>query len=252
MRIFYIALLVLCSLSQAFAQQQPVSCGTSDEALPKAVLDKMAQAPLLLEQQKARLASGEMYICRIAIDVDYQTYLKFDGDTNLISRKVMEDIHKVSEVYEREINTRMVVTNIRIFKSSATDPYDVTDNIFSLLSMLTTISPATQDFDKRAYFYTKPVTGNASGVAYISGVTSVSALGYPQLMMHEFGHNFGSPHTHNCSWPGGPIDYCSSIEGSCNEKSLEALSDRSGTIMSYCSADPTFHPLCQAVMRDPA
>lgn len=251
MRSFYIAFLLLCSLSHAFAQQAQVSCGTSDEALPKAVLDKMAQAPLLLQQQNARLAAGEMYICRIAIDIDYQTYLKYDGDTNLITRKVMEDIQKVSEVYEREINTRMVVSNVRIFKNAGTDPYGETDNIFSLLSILTNMPTATREFDKRAYFYTKPVTG-AAGVAYISGATSVSALGYPQLMMHEFGHNFGSPHTHNCGWPGGPIDYCSSIEGSCYDKSLEALSNRSATIMSYCAGQPTFHPLCQAVMRDHA
>jgi hypothetical protein len=146
----------------------------------------------------------------------------------------------------------MVVTSIRIFKDPGTDPFAASDNIFTLLSILTNLAPATRDFDKRTYFYTKPVSGNASGVAYIGGVTSVSMLGNPQLMMHEFGHNFASPHTHNCSWPGGPIDFCSSPEGGCYDKALETLVDRSGTIMSYCIWEPTFHPLCQAIMRDHA
>lgn len=252
MRALYITLLALFAFFAAIAQQKPVSCGTSDDALPEHVLRKMADLPAILQKQKARIGSGEMNICRIAVEVDYQTYVNFEKDTNVIYQKVLDDIEKVSIVYQKEINTRMVVTNIRIFKDPDTDPFAVSDNIFTLLSILTNLAPATNDFDKRAYFYTKLVSGNASGVAYIGGVTSVSRLGNPQLMMHEFGHNFASPHTHNCSWPGGPIDFCSSPEGGCYDKALEMLTDRSGTIMSYCIWEPTFHPLCQAIMRDHA
>ncbi|GGH51407.1 hypothetical protein GCM10007423_54800 [Dyadobacter endophyticus] len=252
MRLFYLTILTFLAFSSAIAQQKPVRCGTSDDAIPQDVLRNMARLPAIMRQQKARVGAGEMNICRIHIEVDYKTFVKFEQDTNVIFRKVLEDIEKVSEVYEKEINTRMLVTNIRIFKNPDTDPFAASENIFSLLDILTNLPPAAPNFDKRAYFYTKPVTGNASGVAYIGGVTSVSMLGMPQLMMHEFGHNFASPHTHSCYWPGGPIDFCSSPEGGCYDKAIEVLTDRSGTLMSYCIWEPTFHPLSQAIMRNHA
>jgi hypothetical protein len=252
MRFFYIALFILLSFSTAISQQKSVSCGTRDDNLPEYVLRKMAELPAILQQQKARSGAGEMNICRIAVEIDYTTYVEFDRDTNAIFRKVLEDIQQVSKVYEKEINTRMVVTGIRIFKNAKTDPFAESDNAYAMLDVLTRLSPANQNFDKRAHFYSKQVTFVA-GLAFINGAISVSPLGSPQVMMHEFGHNFASPHTHHCSWPGGPIDFCSVVEGGdCYDKSLEGLTDRSGTIMSYCASEPTFHPLCRALMRDHA
>ncbi|AUP80954.1 hypothetical protein C1H87_20465 [Flavivirga eckloniae] len=50
---------------------------------------------------------------------------------------------------------------------------------------------------------------------------------------HELGHNFGSPHTHSCSWNGNntAIDGCYSTEGGCRRPSIPS---GGGTIMSYC------------------
>ncbi len=52
-----------------------------------------------------------------------------------------------------------------------------------------------------------------------------------QVITHELGHNIGSPHTHNCSWPGGAIDNCYETEGGC---APGAPPVNGGTIMSYC------------------
>jgi hypothetical protein len=252
MRVFYFLLFAPIYCFPAFAQQNKVLCGTSDEHLPKELLDKMARLPAIIENQRARTAAGEMRICRIGVEIDSDTYALFEGDTNLITRRILEDISKVSKVYEKEVFTRMVVGNIRIWKDPNTDPFRLSDNTGGLLTVLDQLPAATAGLDKRIYLYTKRMSGGASGLATTPGTINVSAFGSPSMMMHEFGHNFGSAHTHNCNWPGGPIDACTDTEGECYDKALESLDDKTGTIMSYCSGTLTFHPLCQAVMRDHA
>ncbi|MCS6808140.1 MAG: M12 family metallo-peptidase [Bacteroidota bacterium] len=72
-----------------------------------------------------------------------------------------------------------------------------------------------------------------------------------QVVAHELGHNFGSPHTHSCLWPGGAIDSCAESEdGVCFKNSRPRI----GTIMSYCnsrggSIEMRFHPWCNRLMR---
>lgn len=248
MRFFYIVLVMLLS-PRTFAQQRPVSCGTSDENLPREILDRMARLPELLESQRNRTSAGEMRICRVGIEIDYQTYLQFDGDTNLITRKVYQDIAKVSEVYEKEINTRVVVAGIRFWKDANTDPFRVTDNTYSLISILLNLPVPDFESDKRIYLYTKQLSG-PGGIAYLGGNFNISALGIPELIMHELGHNFGSPHTHNCAWPGGPIDFCAGVEGNCYDGVQDGRNRTIGTIMSYCAISTTFHPHCQALMKN--
>lgn len=53
--------------------------------------------------------------------------------------------------------------------------------------------------------------------------------------MHETGHLLGSPHTHRCDWPEGPIDNCAPVEGFCPPGPAPV---NGGTIMSYCSQKP--------------
>lgn len=74
------------------------------------------------------------------------------------------------------------------------------------------------------------------------------------VVAHEFGHNYGSPHTHNCSWSGGAIDNCYATEGGC--ASGPPPPSTGGTIMSYChltsfGKDFTlgFHPQPVALMQ---
>ena len=51
------------------------------------------------------------------------------------------------------------------------------------------------------------------------------------VMAHELGHNFGSPHTHDCAWNGNntAIDNC--VQTNCASNGIPSAG---GTIMSYC------------------
>lgn len=56
---------------------------------------------------------------------------------------------------------------------------------------------------------------------------------------HEWGHNFGSPHTHDCSWNGNntQIDDCGNLAGespACYNPANPKIPQNGGTIMSYC------------------
>jgi gliding motility-associated-like protein len=57
------------------------------------------------------------------------------------------------------------------------------------------------------------------------------------VITHETGHNIGSSHTHNCNWPGGPIDNCAAVDaGPCSPGPTPPPGG--GTIMSYCHQAP--------------
>jgi hypothetical protein len=53
-----------------------------------------------------------------------------------------------------------------------------------------------------------------------------------EVVAHELGHNYGSPHTQWCGWEGGAIDGCVEPEGDCLRPPMPPIG--SGSIMSYC------------------
>jgi hypothetical protein len=92
----------------------------------------------------------------------------------------------------------------------------------------------------------------SGGIAYVNGICSFSksfSVGYSgisnnfntvptyswtiNILAHEFGHLFGSPHTHACAWNGNntPYDGCAQPESSCSPGTIPS---GGGTIMSYC------------------
>ncbi|MBN8826026.1 MULTISPECIES: M12 family metallo-peptidase [unclassified Spirosoma] len=244
--------LLICLTTFATAQT-PLTCGVDDRNLPDSTIRLMGQLPRLMAAQNARKAAGERNICRIAVEIDSDTYLEFEKDTNRIRSYFLERIEQASKIFEREINTQLVVVYFHIWKDTEPDPYRGELDMFRLSTIFSN-KWATQfnqiPYDKRVYFPTKSVTG-AGGLG--GGNQAISANGTDlSTLSHELGHCFGSPHTHNCSWPGGPIDYCSTAEGDCYKGALQTIQ---GTIMSYCQVvnnalNITFHPLCQALMTD--
>ena len=253
MKQLYIAFLLACLFSVNAFPQSPLSCGVDDRNLPDSTVRLMGQLPRLMADQRARKAAGERRTCRLAVEIDSDTYLEFEKDTNRIRSYVVNQIEAVSKIYEREINTQLVVVYVHIWKDTEPDPYRGELNIYTLHSRFATVWNSQSQLtkipsDKRIYLPTKPVYG-AGGLGDLGGKYATAVIN-TFVIAHELGHNFGSPHTHSCSWPGGPIDYCSSVEGSCYTESLQNIR---GTIMSYCNGTSlTFHPLCQTLTMDHA
>lgn len=244
--------LLLFGLIGATSAQDGLPCGVNDRVLPDSTIRLMGQLPRLMQQQRARMAASERKICRIALEVDSDTYVEFERDTNRIKQFYLNRVEQASRIFEREINTQLVVVYVHIWKDTEPDPYRGEGNLYTLYSIMNGVwsrLPVPVPYDKRVYMPTKSTSG-AGGLgggsqAIAANRTSVATLA------HELGHCFDSPHTHNCAWPGGPIDFCSTVESSNGDCYSGSLQNAPGTLMSYCTDTRlTFHPLCQALMTN--
>lgn len=155
---------------------------------------------------------------------------------------------KVATLYSNE-GLSVVISEIKVWNT--TDPYvgyTSTGNVLS--AFRSTIGTS---FNGRlAHFLSGRSLGG--GVAYIDvlcaksyghGVSANLSTNNPNLptyswnvevITHELGHNFGSPHTQSCSWPGGALDNCYATEEGCPPGPAPT---NGGTIMSYCHLTST-------------
>lgn len=258
-KILLFSLSYLC-FQISFAQNQTFTCGVNDEELSLQTQQAMKELPEWIKERKLRkTAINDFYFCRLIVDIDYDTFKKYNGDTLYIKNEVALMVQKVSKIYEKEIQTKIILTNVNIWKEQSKDPYAGITDIFKLLDRLMSVYSNNSSLSKIPsdvimYLPTKSFTG-AGGVANdIGGKYNVSPWNGVGTIAHEMGHNFGSPHTQSCSWPGGAIDYCYAAEGSCYSDALENIN---GTLMSYCHATGgrrlnTFHSLCISLMNKSA
>ena len=249
-KLFYLSFFIF---QASFAQNQVFTCGTDDAELSAAAQQTMKELPELIKQRKLKKAAiDDFYFCRIVVDIDSDTYKKYNNDTVYIRNEVALMVQKASKIYEKEIQTKLVLTYINIWKDPSTDPYAGLSDISKLLDKVRTSYSNNTGLSKIPsdivmYLPTKSFTG-AGGVA--SGKFNVSLWNGISTIAHEIGHNFGSPHTQSCNWPGGAIDFCYAVEGSCYTDALENIN---GTLMSYCGRRfNTFHPLCIELMNKTA
>lgn len=129
------------------------------------------------------------------------------------------------------------------------DPYTYTTSFTALDDFQSAGNAANWPGQLAHLLSTRPL--NLGGVAFLNALCTNFRYGFSNIdflfsplpayswtvstIAHELGHNFSSPHTHNCNWevaPGvlGQIDSCWNAEGGCQEDVI----GRVGTIMSYC------------------
>ncbi len=179
------------------------------------------------------------------------------GSVNAVSNYVSGFFNVVSLLFTNEqINTAMSELFVwTTFPNSTYDPYSDTDALAALnlfgelrqdnfngdIAHLITTSfnnnggLAWLDVLCQNYSYSAEDDYHEGRFAYTNIFNSYS--NFPTYswtvgaFTHEMGHNLGSPHTHACSWAGGPIDDCYDVEGDCSPGPTPT---DGGTIMSYC------------------
>jgi hypothetical protein len=181
----------------------------------------------------------------IAIDATFEWYDHF-GSLTAAQDYILNLMAQVSTIYENEVKVQVQVSYLRVF-TTTTDPYtDGSTNTSVLLDDLRNEWNTNQTGISRTAAHLFSVRGSGgAGLAYVDvlcnhdfqpgssydyGVSTLSAGGgswEKDLVAHELGHNFSSPHTH-CFVP--EIDQCANQSG-CYQGSIVPSV---GTIMSYC------------------
>nr|WP_295923542.1 zinc-dependent metalloprotease [uncultured Dyadobacter sp.] len=228
----------------AVSQQNPPLCGTPDSSA-QAYLQKIASK---IDLTRARTSNGPMLEYRLGVNIDHKTYLAYAGDITRIRRTVYEIFREASAIFEEEMNIKLTVYHIHIWDkpehyTSATD-WDYLSNV---LDYWTAERNEARD----------AVVGMSSRGGTFYGMQRICTSNFPvpgqefsvEILCHELGHTLSSPHTHNCWWPGGPIDRCVDLEGASDNCREGFREPTNGTIMSYCRGEMTFHPLCRNVIR---
>ena len=205
--------------------------------------DEIVQPPRLGDGRDGggTLTGGPPRLAEIAIETDWEfTNSLFGGNTANSSKYVLTLIGAVSEIYQRDFNVRFEITYLRLWADS-NDPWD-RGNTGDQLVQFRNYWEANMDEIPRDDAHFLSGRGLGGGVAYLPGVCndgwhyalSANLSGFfpyplvhnhpqnwdPFVVAHEFGHNFGAPHTHDMN---PPVDRCAS--GDCIDY---------GTIMSYC------------------
>lgn len=202
-----------------------------------------------VQNLKPESLSNTFLQANIALEVDNYTYNLYGQSTQNVSTYVLSLLSVSSALYNRDINVKLSVPSIHIW--TTTDPYTGTTSN-TLLNQFRTWWTSNMQATPRtlAHFITRR-PGGLGGIAWVDALCASPSGGYgygfsntdgpinplptyswdAMVVSHELGHNFSSPHTHSCTWPGGAIDSCYTVEGTCYNG---PVIPRIGTIMSYC------------------
>ena len=174
-------------------------------------------------------------------------YLANDSDTDLATNWMTSVFNNVQTLYD---NDGITVALKSIYIWTTPDPY-FGESSADYLEEFYQLRPI---FDGDAGQLVTTNGGGLGGVAIsIGGLCSEENVSFSdvffdyqdvplfswtvEVIAHELGHLFGSPHTHGCYWNGDntAIDGCGTlagyIEGDCE---IGPLPENQGTIMSYC------------------
>lgn len=226
------------AISADAMEWKPFECLADLLGQPQPKLQGGGSGASVLDEPPCRVAE-------VALETDREfTSALFGGDLDAAAAYAELLTGAVSEIYKRDINASLKISYLRLWETSA-DPWNQGDTYNQILQFIDYWETNMRDVVRDdAHFYSG--RGLGGGIAYLPGLCqgeyayALSAnLGGsfpyplqdkhpqnwdPMVVAHEFGHNFGAPHTHDMN---PPVDRCA--QGVCGVD---------GTIMSYCHLCP--------------
>lgn len=246
-----------------------VNCGVTDENMGELASPRFFEDfEKLYGGHDHELAADQIeFAVTGAWEADVEYLGLFGGDQQAAADYLAQLIGDVSSVYERDLGTQLTIGHLKIWTDKGAEGYPYKEGANMAIGLRETRDYwRKHDEVTRAFVHTFSGKGwvNPIGIAFLdvlcdngragsfSAITRTDAARDRRVVAHEIGHNFSSPHTHDCSWPvqGGPgaIDHCAPAEGgSC----FSTVEQSVGTIMSYCSqSNLEFHPLVRDRIRE--
>lgn len=245
------------------------SCGTEAFEIPA----KIIELQRTMKREPVDYSTSTFLKNPMAIESDYDTYVHFGSSVETASQYIISLMAAASAVYIRDVNVQLTIAYLRVW-STSNDPYNGTTSGELLTEFRNYWNQNMQSIQRSTAHYITTRPGGLGGIAWVDVLCSNTSSGYGyafsdidgsfnplpsyswdlMVVCHETGHNFGSPHTHNCSWPGGPIDTC--YVSSENNMCVTTPIARVGTIMSYCHLNGSividFGPLPKNLIRSRA
>ena len=226
-------------------EKNPFQCHTDG-------LQKVAERQLnnLSPLPSDSVQSGNCRRVDIYFECDHQLFLDQGGSVPAAVNFVESLFNAVAAIYAQEgINIRIS----EIFVHDQPDNYPSGTSFEALDAFRDSI--LARPFSGNLGHLLSTLPRANGGVAYLNALCTEGSgfnIGYSNIynsflplpfyswnvnvVAHELGHNFGSPHTQSCSWeiqPGvfGMLDSCFTAEGDCY---LGPRIATVGTVMSYC------------------
>ncbi len=220
-------------------------CGAESLEIPKEILEMQKN----LKPGIVDYSTSQIIRTQIAVESDYETFQRY-GSVENASKYILSLLAPVSAIYTRDINVQIMSTYLRVW-DNINDPYTGTSSNTLLNEFRSYWNSNMTAIPRHLAHYITTRPGGLGGIAWVNQLCANVNNGYGyafsdidgtfnnlpayswdiMVVSHETGHNFGSPHTHSCTWPGGPIDSCYATEGGCYGGPPIAIV---GTIMSYC------------------
>ena len=228
-------------------EQNPIQCATPDKPLSGRDLQEF-----MARTQNHVLGKRSLGCIVMDVEITYSTYVSttFGGNTTNILNWINGIFAGVHTIYNNEqINLVIGTTKINTSASEynggqySTDPGTALDQFMSTAAANATFQGSFAHLIRLASGATTSIAYvdalcSSFGIAYSTPYFSYSAYpGYSwsvNVLAHESGHVFGSPHTHACVWNGNntAIDGCGPNVG--YSEGCTGPIPSKGTVMSYC------------------
>ena len=201
---------------------------------------------VLFQKSKSAILSNDVCV-GLYFETEYDIF-QTRGSVGAVESFVAAIFNQVATLYQNEnIETRLS----EIFVWNTTDPYTAVNMPGLLAQFQSNRTSFVGDLGHLLTFREEIDGGQAAGFSGLCNPSVSERLAISmiynyyhtvptyswtvQIITHEFGHLFGSRHTHACVWNGNntAIDGCAGYtEGGCSVPGIPSVG---GTIMSYCS-----------------